>query len=928
MTEITADRREFLRGSSALAATLSLHYGLPAAAQVPSDQPYGGWEDVMREKWTWDKVVHGSRGLNCTGHCAMNVYVKNGIVWREEQQGQYGRSGDDTPDYGPRGCQKGLRHAKYMYGRQRVLYPMKRVGERGAGRWERISWEQACSEIADKFIDYAQEHGPEAITLAMGTQMTLKRASFSSLFRFANITGVMVPETFAGVGDLPVGAYMTLGFELPGDNMAAVFKSRVCLIWVCNPAATRIPDAHFFWEARYNGTEVINISPDFNATCMHSSKWLNPKPGTDTALALAMCQVIVADGAIEWDYVREQTDLPFLVRTDNRKFLRRSDMEPGAEDGETGFYFWDEAAGQLTPAAATGFGRTAGRGPELESGDTLALGDRKPALEGRWTVATATGPVEVTTVFELTREMLQGYTPERAQEITGVHADNIRAVARKFASAKPGMIFSGYRSCKWLHGDKLHRAWLLMCALTGNTGREGGGMQTTQLPRGDGLLKYAFNGVGPRLKVAAISIWDYAHAGHEETNRQVYGDQLADRVESHYRQAIDNGWLPDYGRIPWKMGIMAGHNPGNWRATGQGWRDNALLKLETIVTMTPNMSVTAMYSDYVLPIADHYEREDFVMEGRTPYVQVIDRAVAPLGDSVDDWQALERLMKAISARAAERGIAPVKHTVFGQPVESDYAKAHEQFVTLIGDDGKPFKVTSSGQIADYIIKSSPGMSKVSYGALQEQGMIRVDDADGVQFGPNSSYSYYVLARTRDKKPYDTLTGRQQFYFDHDWFLQEGEGLPEHRAPLAVKGYGLRLTMGHARHGVHSMYRDDTLLVALQRGEPDVYVNPDDAATRGVADGDLIRVFNSYGGFVANAHVSSSTQPGTLFMYHGWDPMMFRGRENFSSAIPTGGLLKPTSLVGGYGHIGYRAPSYVPNQTFHDATCEFEKYVTS
>ncbi len=928
MSGTSANRREFLQSGGVLAAGLSLKYAAPAVAQDSQDSAYGAWEDLMREKWTWDKVVHGSRGLNCTGHCAMNVYVKSGIVWREEQQGEYGRSGDDTPDYGPRGCQKGLRHAKYMYGKQRVLYPMKRVGERGEGKWERISWEQATSEIADRFIDYAQEHGPESISLAMGTQMTLKRASFSSLFRFANITGVVVPETFAGVGDLPVGAYMTLGYELPGDNMAAVFKSKCCLVWACNPAATRIPDAHFFWEAKYNGTEVVNISPDFSASSMHASKWLNPKPGTDTALALAMAQVIIADRAIEWDYVREQTDLPFLVRTDNRKFLRLSDMEPGAEGGDTGFYVWDETSDQLKAAAATGFGQSAGRGPELETDQSIALGDTVPALEGRWTVATAKGSVEVTTVFELTRDLLQGYTPELAQETTGVHADNIREVARKFASAKPGMIFAGYRSCKWLHGDKLHRAWLLMCALTGNTGREGGGMQTTQLPRGDGLLKYAFNGVGPRLKVAAVSIWDYANADHQATNREVYGDQLADDVESNYRQAIAKGWLPDYGQVPWKMGIMAGHNPGNWRATGKGWRDSALLKLETIVTMTPNMSATAMYSDYVLPIADHYEREDFVMEGRTPYVQVIDQAVAPIGESVDDWRALERLMKAISDRAQARSVPAIKHTVFGQPVESDYAKAHQQFITLFGDDGKPFKVENSGQIADYIIQNSPGISKMSFGELKQNGMLRVEDSKDVQFGPNSSYSYYVLARTRDKKPYDTLTGRQQFYFDHDWFLEEGEGLPEHRAPLAVKGYGLRLTMGHARHGVHSMYRDDTLLMALQRGEPDVYVNPEDAKQRGVADGDLIKVHNSYGSFIAMAHVSSSTQTGTLFMYHGWDPMMFEGRENFSSAIPTGGLLKKTSLVGGYGHIGYRAPSYVPNQTYHDATCEFEKHIAA
>ena len=927
MTSITADRRQFLRGSGAMAtAALSLKYGAPAHAQTGEGEVYGAWEDLMRQKWTWDSVVRGSRGLNCTGHCAMNVYVKNGIVWREEQQGEYGRSGDDTPDYGPRGCQKGLRHAKYMYGSQRVLYPMKRLGERGEGKWERISWDQAVSEIADRFIDHAVADGPESISLAMGTQMTLKRASFSSLFRFANITGIMVPETFAGVGDLPVGAYMTLGFELPGDNMAAIFKSKVCLVWFCNPAATRIPDAHFFWEAKYNGTEVVAITPDFNATAMHASSWLNPRPGTDIALAMAMCQVIVEEGTIDWDYVREQTDLPFLVRTDNRKFLRLSDLEPDAERGDKGFYIWDESKDVLTRAAATGFGETAGRGGQLDTDESLRLGNLKPAVEGRWTVDTASGPVEVTTVFELTREVLKGYTPERAQEMCGVHADNIRKVARQFAASEASMIFAGYRSCKFLHGDKLHRAWLLMCALTGNTGREGGGMQTTQLPNGDGLLKYAFNGVGPRLKIAAISLWDYAHANHEKTNRDVYGDQFADKVEGAYRDAIDNKWIPDYGRIPWKMGIMAGHNPGNWRATGEGWRKNAMLQLETIVTLTPNMSVTAMYSDYVLPIADHYERQDFVMEGRTPYVQVIDKAVAPLGESVDDFTALDRLMEAISKRASARGIAPIDHTVFGQTVSSDYAKSHDEFRTLYTDDRKPFRTENSADVAQYIIENSSGMSKVSYEKLQKEGMIRVDDADGVQFGPNSAFSFYVLARTRDKKPYDTLTGRQQFYFDHDWFLEEGEALPEHRDPIAVPGYKMRLTMGHARHGVHSMYRDDPLLVSLQRGEPDVFVNNEDAAERGVADGDLVKVFNSYGSFVAQARVTGGAQPGTLFMYHGWDPMMFRGRENFSSAIPTGGMLKRTSLVGNYGHISYKPPVYVPNQTYHDATCEFEKHV--
>ena len=923
MADFATDRRGFLKGSgAAAAAALSLKY--MAATDVLAAEPppvYGVWEDMMRKKWTWDRVVRGSRGINCTGHCAFNIYVKNGIVWREEQQGEYGRSGEDTPDYGPRGCQKGMRQSKYMYGKQRVLYPMKRVGERGEGKWERLSWDQAIDEITDRFLQYAMESSPGSITFAMGTQMILKRATFTALFRFANSTGIVVPETFAGVGDLPAGAYMTLGFSLPGDNMAAVFKSKCVLIWACNPAATRIPDAHFFWEARYNGTEVITITPEFSQTAIHSSKWLNPKPGTDTALAMAMVQTILDEGMVDWDYVREQTDLPFLVRTDNNKFLRASDF--GESDDRAGktFYFWDELSNQAVKAPATGYGDPPGTPvPTPAVPPTLKLANLKPKVEGRWKVRTPKGEIEVTTVFSKVTELCKrDYTPEKAQAITGIHADNIRVVARSFAKSGAGMIFAGYRSCKWLHGDKLQRAWLLMCALTGNTGREGGGVQVTNLSKSDGFAKFVFAGIGPRVKVAAISIWDYAKADGKALNEQTYGKQMAEHLDRSYRASINNGWLPDYAKIPWRMAFMARHNTANWRAAGTRFRETVMSKIETIVTMTPDMSVTAMYSDYVLPVAHHYERQDFVMEGRTPYIQVLDQAVPPLGESEDDWSIMLRMAKALSRKAQERKLPLIKDTLHGKPIEHDYSQVEKLF-TLDG------KIQATRDIVQFLIDNSEGIPKVSFEELRQRGFVRGEDSTEVQFGKHSPFTYATLASVVDKKPYNTLTGRQQFYFDHDWFLSEGEALPVHVDPLAIKGYPLRLTMGHARHGIHSWCRDDSLLLSLQRGQPDVYINPDDAAKRGVKDTDLIRTFNTLGSFIAMAHVSSSMQPGQMFMFHGWDPMMFRGRQNFSGVIPTAGLLKTTSLVGDYGHIGYRTPEYVPNQTYHDHTVDFEKYV--
>ena len=154
---------------------------------------------------------------------------------------------------------------------------MKRVGERGSGQWERVTWDEALADIADRFIDTCVAHGPESVTFGMGSQMAMKRASMMANFRFTNISGSPMPEAFAGVGDLPTGVYLTLGEAMLGDTAAAIFKSRTCLIWYCNPAVTRIPDAHFFWEARYNGTEVIAISPEFTPTAMHASKWAEPE---------------------------------------------------------------------------------------------------------------------------------------------------------------------------------------------------------------------------------------------------------------------------------------------------------------------------------------------------------------------------------------------------------------------------------------------------------------------------------------------------------------------------------------------------------------------------------------------------------------------------------------------------------------------------
>src|SRR3990170_4084629 len=130
------------------------------------EYPSRGWEDLYREKWQWDKVTWGSHCVDCyPSNCSYRVYTKDGIVVREEPAGVYSTIEEGVPDMNPMGCQKGACWSQLLYGEERVLHPLKRAGERGEGKWTRISWDEAITELADSFIDAIQEAGPHSVVL-------------------------------------------------------------------------------------------------------------------------------------------------------------------------------------------------------------------------------------------------------------------------------------------------------------------------------------------------------------------------------------------------------------------------------------------------------------------------------------------------------------------------------------------------------------------------------------------------------------------------------------------------------------------------------------------------------------------------------------------------------------------------------------------
>ena len=173
---VNFDRRNFLKFSAGIGAGLVLPSftavgGLNAQTLLGKPvRAYTDWQDVYRSQWTWDKVVRGTHMVNCwyQAHCSWDVYVKDGLVFREEQAGEYEKVNDELPDYNPRGCNKGGCYSERIYDPTRVTHPLRRVGPRGGNKWERVSWDEALSDIADTWLDVAVKEETDRVVLDVG----------------------------------------------------------------------------------------------------------------------------------------------------------------------------------------------------------------------------------------------------------------------------------------------------------------------------------------------------------------------------------------------------------------------------------------------------------------------------------------------------------------------------------------------------------------------------------------------------------------------------------------------------------------------------------------------------------------------------------------------------------------------------------------
>ena len=882
---------------------------------------------VRQNIWDWDRVVKGSHLTNCWYQtaCNYNIYVKDGVVLREEQAANYPPQNDPlAPDFNPRGCQKGSCYVHRIYDPTRIKYPMKRVGERGQGKWKRISWDEALTEVADAIIDTATKEGPSAIVQGGGTRVMNIGSEGTGPTAFFVGLGAPLSNVTADNGDDHQGVAITLGKVIVGDSADNWFYSDMILIWGGNPAYTNIPNHHFIAEARYNGTKVVTISPDYSPSAVHADQWVPVNIGSDAALALSMSQVIIKEKLFKEDFVREQTDLPLLVVESTGRFLREKDFKAGGR--EDTFYFWDLSSGKLTEAPRK----------------SLALNGTIPALQGSYKVETPQGSVTVKPFMEiLSAHLDRNYTPEQAGQITGLSSRVIEQLAREVATAKGVVNISTANWGKCYHGDLIERAILMVFALCGHMGRKGAtfsafpmmGLDTSLgglEKRGDQIILSAAGG-DPRFAqwreegftdemilyeyvhqafssggVTPTSLMYYIHGGILDlcAKHPEWDPDIKRPIKEYVREAFDKKWQflsPGLDKEPKVMFALGGNFLRRARCTNT-LIETFLPKLRLLVSIDWRWNSSALYADLVLPACSWYEKTSTFLMGMPvqPFVHMVNQATEPLYDSMGEWKMFCLLARKVEERASERGIPSYKDA---NGVEHRFAGLEEKvtFGGLYSEDDE------EGIARDAFLNAS-NVEQIDWEEFKERGIARYT---GVGTGMRSIGNTCDIVpgepvvpltwHTERKDPYPTLTRRIQFLIDHELFRELGEDLPVHKDPPPAGGdYPLKLTGGHARWSIHSDQVDETLLLQLQRGGPLMFMSAKDALSREIRDGDTVEVSNDVASFQVQAGVSPAVRPGQVIIYHAWENYQFEGWRHFKSVMAS--PMNPVELAGDYFQI--------------------------
>ena len=782
-------RRTFLKGSMAATAAVGAMsmFGCAAPAEqttegtTPAETIPPTTEAAPSQPVVEEQVYCGVCRGNCAGGCFLNVHVRDGKVVRT--------SARDLPDtrYN-RICIKGLTHSHRMYSSDRLKYPLRRVGERGAGQWEQISWDEAIKEISDKWKGYQADYGTQAVGVYVGSGnyatcsgegLGCGTTRFMNTIGAANVSASV--DLARGTGAQPV---IGIGPLVTGSEMADVLNAKTIIVWGANPVNSQQQSTHFLMEAKENGTKLIVIDPAFTATAAKADIYVPIRPGSDAALAMAMMNIVLRDDLADWNFVKKNTDAPMLVKKSDGKYLRISDLrELGAEEKDAPVILGADGTVDIPANVA------------------------EPVITG---VNEVEG-IAVTTAFDLMKAAIAEYTPEKAAEICGLEVSQIEEITKLYAANTPSTIYAYFGMDHYVNGHYGYRVTAQLAALTGNLGKPGAycGMNESLGTNFANIAGCGYTGGGVLSPISIPILW--------------------------LPEILETGKFGEKDITLKSLYVAHANIIGN--SAERKTVIDTLNKLDFIVMADLNMNETAQYADILLPAAHWFEVDDIFMNYSThPYVLMQEKAVEIPYECKSDYEIYRLLC-----------------TAMGYP--DTFKMTEEEYMKLWLD-------TDGARAMD-----------LTYERMQKEKAVRFVK-EGFVFAEGGVFT--------------TTTGRAQFYneapapamqYGQTWY-PEKERLaywePPHEAwheNALHEKYPYVLLQVHPKWRTHSQWFDVPMLDEIS-GPPTVHMNPVDAAAKGVAEGDTVKVYNDRGHVVMTVNINDGVQPGTITVPKGWEKGQF------------------------------------------------------
>jgi anaerobic selenocysteine-containing dehydrogenase len=406
------------------------------------------------------KEVRGYCAL-CTAHCATVATVENGRVTRLDPD-------HDHPNGGVM-CIKGKAAPELVYHPDRLDYPLKRTRPKGDPEpgWQRVSWDEALDDIARRLLNIRQRCGAQAMALGKGTKSGTSVDDVERwLGRFLYLYGSpnWVSTTHVCNWHRDTAFSFTFGTNLPTPDLA---HSKTFLLWGHNPSSTSLILAHDIVEARSKGMHTVVVDPRRIGIGANADMLLQPRPGTDGALALALIHCLMEESWYDAGFARQWTNGPFLLNSGTGQAVTEADLSSAGKPNR--FVVWDELKNEsVLYDAATGNFERAGAQPAL-------FGAR--ALMGKNGEEIRCKPA-----FELLGEIAAPFAPERSAQIHWVPAEKVWKTALLLAHNRPVSMYMWNGVGQHTNATQTSRAIASLYALLGDYDRPGGNVTFPKVP--------------------------------------------------------------------------------------------------------------------------------------------------------------------------------------------------------------------------------------------------------------------------------------------------------------------------------------------------------------------------------------------------------------------------------------------------------------